>query len=129
MSFSSELLDCRRSVFFGAEVERLLDEVDAGLFDDESQGALAVVVVCLYLRRLNISCGEAARPALAGYGKRAVRSSPYFVSAFLLSSKAFFVPSKMNFLSVGTDFSSRVLRSPSSVPQITFETFSVLRIS
>ena len=59
-------------------------------------------------------------------GKRAVRSSPYFVSAFLLSSKAFFVPSKMNFLSVGTDFSSRVLRSPSSVPQITFETFSVL---
>ena len=32
----------------------------------------------------------------------------------------------MNFLSVGTDFSSRVLRSPSSVPQITFETFSVL---
>ena len=65
----SELLDCRRSVFFGAEVERLLDEVDAGLFDDESQGALAVVVVCLYLRGLNISCGEAARPALAGYGE------------------------------------------------------------
>ena len=65
----SELLDCRRSVFFGAEVERLLDEVDAGLFDDEGQGALAVVVVCLYLRGLNISCGEAARPALAGYGE------------------------------------------------------------
>ena len=34
----SEFLDCRCSVFFGAEVERLLDEVDAGLFDNEGQG-------------------------------------------------------------------------------------------